>query len=112
MKVSKNEYVEKILMDFGYQEQGGFEAALYSQRKTMEILDERIQIKLNNPAAKVNKEFSPIGDKQFVKPSNAVTDQNNAQKSGIFNGQPKEKIKIVDMDFLQGFKSLGTQGKL
>jgi hypothetical protein len=109
MKVSKNEYVEKILMDFGYQEQGGFEAALYSQRKTMEILDERIQIKLNNPAAKVNKEFSPIGG---IKPSNAVTDQNNAQKSGIFNGQPKEKTKIVDMDFLQGFKSLGTQGKL
>jgi len=108
LKLSGNEYIEKLLIGFGYQGDLAPSTAPQTERKSLPISDERILIKLQNPKAKVHRNFSP---------STSGSLQANTQMEILNEGEPESQVgfltsttqtqsqdtkKIVDLSFLQG----------
>jgi len=108
MKLSEDEYIEKLLLDFGYQNEG-YNTVSKTDRKALPINDERILIKLNNPKIKLDRDFSPIAEKQEMEiippktenkdPIPPVNETNNSGPSS--QTQTQDSKKIVDLSFLQ-----------
>lgn len=109
MKLSEDEYVEKLLLGFGYQNEG-YNTVSKNDRQPLPIKDERILIKLNNPKAKVDMNFSPIPEVKEMEilpplienknPDPPVSESDNSGPSS--QTQTQDHKKIVDLSFLQG----------
>jgi hypothetical protein len=75
-KLTKHEYVEKILMDFGYQDDmSSHPVTLECHRRTL-ANDERITVKLFNPEEEISQDFGPSYEE--FRP---VTDKKMAQST-------------------------------
>ena len=57
LKLSEDEYVEKLLIDFGYESDPIFESVCQVHKKVLPIMDKRIQVKLENPKAHITRDF-------------------------------------------------------
>jgi len=67
-KLNNNDYVEKVLMDFGYQEDEKLsKIEIECHRRSLAITDERIVIKLKDPKAPLERDLGPKPD--FVRPT-------------------------------------------
>jgi len=130
MKFTEDEYIEKLLLDFGY-DNDGYNTVSKSDKKALPIKDERILIKLSNPKVKIERDFSPIRgitEMEIIPPILPVTENNNnhintdinanvnsqngnqtltiteTNKSGPSSQTLTQEFpkKIVDLSFLQG----------
>ena len=113
LKLSENEYIEKLLTGFGYQGDLVPSTAPQTERKSLPISDERITIKLQNPKAKVHRNFSPSAAKnnsqkrKYEGSSMEILNEGKQESQIGFltsttQTQSQDTKKIVDLSFLQG----------
>jgi len=117
MKLSDYEYIETLLNNFGYQGDLAPSTAPQTERKSLPVSDERILIKLNNPKAKVHRDFSITTSDTTDTNTQKRSDDNTmdiqpppvkpeSQFGGLLTSttqtQSQDLKKIVDLSFLQG----------
>ncbi len=124
VKLSENEYIEKLLNGFGYQGDLVPSTAPQTERKSLPITDERITIKLQNPKAKVHRNFSPSASKSVQTNTQkrkyegtAMEILNEGSQTGFLTytttqTQSQDTKKIVDLSFLQGEISVKKNSNL
>lgn len=116
-KLTQNEYVEKILMDFGYQDECGLRTiTLESTRRTLPN-DERITVKLFNPEEEIKQdfgrsfdEFRPVTDKKNTQvtvkkeyPTISITNSDGSRVESIQNTTRKSDMTFRNSDGMKNF---------